>query len=77
MQYIDLLESDADIMPVMFLDRGAVAMTDANVIRAYIYDTTGLDLEAAARIANARDADEATNLLASSIDIEGAVISNL
>jgi len=74
MTYIELLESDADIMPVMFIDRGAVAMTDANVIRAYVYDTSGLDLEAAARMANACDADEATNLLASFIDIEAALI---
>jgi len=74
MSYIDIIEGEADVMPVMFLDRGAVAMTDANVIRAYVYDTSGLDLEAAARMANACDADEATNLLASFIDIEAALI---
>lgn len=76
MTYVDLLETEADTTPIMFVNRqGAVDMTSVEVIKATIYDTSDLKLEEAAKLAAIIDQDEAENFLASFIGIPGAVVT--
>ena len=50
-------------------------MTSVDAITAQIYDTSGLNLEEAAKVAAIRDEDEANNFMASFVDMQGAVLS--